>query len=186
MHCKWYPSMPYSRSGWGGSRPTPKGEVEGDLVQAHSQGGKLRGIWFRPHPRGKLRGICLGGACSRGCLVLGEFLVETPLPDGYCCGRYASYWNAFLLKLLAFLNHNKTLNICFPNLLPLFFGNIHIGTLNYCSSKQSSHSMFKRVSYFCKRGNFVSNYVISSHTHSVSVLYNFSSATLCGTYTYFH
>ena len=44
----------------------------------------------------------------------------------------------------------------------------------------------QRVSYFCKRGNFVSNYVISSHTHSVSVLYNFSSATLCGTYTYFH
>ena len=36
----------------------------------------------------------------------------------------------------------------------------------------------QRVSYFCKRGNFVSNYVISSHTHSVSVLYNFSSATL--------
>ena len=36
------------------------------------------------------------------------------------------------------------------------------------------------------RGETVSNYVISSHTHSVSVLYNFSSATLCGTYTYFH
>ena len=35
----------------------------------------------------------------------------------------------------------------------------------------------QRVSYFSKRGNFVSNYVISSHTHSVSVLYNFSSAT---------
>ena len=36
-----------------------------------------------------------------GCLVPGEVhgpggcLVETP-PDGYCCGRYASYWNAFL------------------------------------------------------------------------------------------
>ena len=25
----------------------------------------------------------------------GERLVERP-PDGYCCGRYASYWNAFL------------------------------------------------------------------------------------------
>ena len=34
-----------------------------------------------------------GGVCSRG--VPGE---EPPLPrDGYCCGRYASYWNAFLL-----------------------------------------------------------------------------------------
>ena len=24
--------------------------------------------------------------------------METP-PDGYCCGRYASYWNAFLCKI---------------------------------------------------------------------------------------
>ena len=32
-----------------------------------------------------------GGGCSRGCLV------ETPPRDGYRCGRYASYWNAFLL-----------------------------------------------------------------------------------------
>ena len=31
-----------------------------------------------------------GGACSRGVC-----LVETP-PDCYCCGPYASYWNAFL------------------------------------------------------------------------------------------
>ena len=29
----------------------------------------------------------------------------------------------------------------------------------------------------CKRGSFVSNYVISSHTHSVSVPHNFSSTT---------
>ena len=51
--------MPCSRS-WGGvSRPTPKGKVEGDLVQAHSQGeveGGLPGggclvpggAWWRP------------------------------------------------------------------------------------------------------------------------------------------
>ena len=38
-----------------------------------------------------------------GCLVPGGSgpgggcLVETPL-DGYCCGRYASYWNAFLFS----------------------------------------------------------------------------------------
>ena len=31
-------------SGWGVSRPTPKGEVEGDLVQAHTQG-EVEGIW---------------------------------------------------------------------------------------------------------------------------------------------
>ena len=27
----------------------------------------------------------------------GGCLVETP-PDSYCCGRYTSYWNAFLFK----------------------------------------------------------------------------------------
>ena len=38
-----------------------------------------------------LGGLVLGGggAWSQGCLV------ESP-PDGYCCGQYASYWNAFL------------------------------------------------------------------------------------------
>ena len=36
-----------------------------------------------------------GGAWSRGVCSWGGCLVETP-PDGYCCGRYASYWNAFL------------------------------------------------------------------------------------------
>ena len=35
------------------SRPTPKGEIEGDQIQAHTQGGSDPG----PHPRGKLRGI---------------------------------------------------------------------------------------------------------------------------------
>ena len=41
-----------------------------------------------------------GGVCSRGVsaprgVSARGCLVETP-PDGYCCGRYASYWNAFL------------------------------------------------------------------------------------------
>ena len=65
MHCRWYPAClaaglqgglqahtqggsgggscpgPHPRGKWRGiwSRPTAKGEVEGDLVQAHSQGG---------------------------------------------------------------------------------------------------------------------------------------------------
>ena len=97
-----------------------------------------------PHPRGKSRGICPGWCMLQGGACSGGVPGGDPLPDGYCCGRYTSYWNAFLLKLLALLNHDKTLNICFPNLLPLFFGNIHIGTLNYCSSKQSSHSMLHK------------------------------------------
>ena len=53
--------------------------------QAHSQEGSLwgsEGGSTGPHPRGELRGIWPRG-------------VETPR-DGYCCGRYASYWNAFL------------------------------------------------------------------------------------------
>ena len=54
MHCRWYPSMPCSRSPGGCMVP----------------GGLLRGsAWWRPPPQ-----------------------------DGYCCGRYASYWNAFLCK----------------------------------------------------------------------------------------
>ena len=52
------------------SRPTPRGEVEGDLARGGSPGphprGKLRGIWPGgspgPHPRGKLRGMWLGGS----------------------------------------------------------------------------------------------------------------------------
>ena len=57
-----------------------------------------------------------GGSALGGCLVLGEvpgpggggawswrgacsggYLVETP-PDGHYCGRYVSYWNAFLFS----------------------------------------------------------------------------------------
>ena len=39
------------------SRPTPRGEIEGDQVQAHTQGGNWGGSDPGPHPRGKLRGI---------------------------------------------------------------------------------------------------------------------------------
>ena len=78
----------------GVSRPTPKGEGEGDLARGvfrstprgvPGQGGLLQGgAWFW--------GVCSWGGVSgpRGVCP------ETP-PDRYCCGRYASYWNAFLL-----------------------------------------------------------------------------------------
>ena len=39
------------------SRPTPKGEIEEDQIQAHTQGGNWGGSDPGPHPRGKLRGI---------------------------------------------------------------------------------------------------------------------------------
>ena len=116
MHCRWYPSMPCSRSRGGGSYPsmpcrfpglqprgkfrriwsrsTAKGEVEGDLVQIHSQGGSWGRSGPGPHSRGKLGDLAggwgvpaSGGACSGEC---------ADPRDGYCCGRYASYWNAFL------------------------------------------------------------------------------------------
>ena len=102
----------------GVSRPTTKGEVEGDLVQAHSQGGswggsgpgpqprgKLRGNWSRPTAKGEVEGdlpggyLVLGVACSHGGLVPapGGAWWRPPPRYGYCCWRYASYWNALLL-----------------------------------------------------------------------------------------
>ena len=60
-----YPSMPCRSPGphtrgklrgiW--PRPTAKGEVKGDLVQAHSLGDSWGGSGPCPQPRGKLRGI---------------------------------------------------------------------------------------------------------------------------------
>ena len=38
------------------SRPTPKGEIEGDQVQAHTQGGNSGGIRSRPTPKGEIEG----------------------------------------------------------------------------------------------------------------------------------
>ena len=55
-----------------------------------------------PHPRGKFRLIWTGGCllegvpAPRGCLLQGG--VETP-HDGYYCGWYTSYWNAFFLAM---------------------------------------------------------------------------------------
>ena len=83
---------------WGGSgqgdvsRPTPGG------LQAHTQGGVSRptpgGVSW-PTPRGVSISAC----------------TETDPPDGYCCGRYASYWNAFLLQRMLspqFVNQDLT------------------------------------------------------------------------------
>ena len=60
---------------------------------------KLRGIWSRPTPKGEVEGdlakggggACSGGVCSGGGL-------RSPR-DGCCCGQYASYWNAFLFSI---------------------------------------------------------------------------------------
>ena len=56
-----------------------------ELITARNEvGARLyfhRCLWFCPQG-----GVWSGGPCPGGCLV------ETPR-DGWCCGRYASYWN---------------------------------------------------------------------------------------------
>ena len=65
-----------------------------------SQGGEvcypsMHCRWYPSMPCS--RGMCSGGCLLQGVPALGG--VETPLKaDGYCCGQYASYWNAFLLN----------------------------------------------------------------------------------------
>ena len=83
MHCRWYPSMPCSRSRGGGvgwlvsqhalqvSRPTPRGEVEGS-----GQGGSPG-----PHSRGELRSLAWGGG-SPGPHPLWGVSRSTPLVGG--------------------------------------------------------------------------------------------------------
>ena len=102
MPCRWYPSMPCSRS------------LGGCVLSQHALQQVSRG--------GAWSGGCLllgwGGVCSwvgeglllGGGLVSQHALRQTPPGrDGYCCGRYASHWNAFLfvtsyvLKFLIFL-----------------------------------------------------------------------------------
>ena len=96
MHCRWYPSMPCSRSPgwWYPSMPcsflahTQGGSLGGSGqggLQAHTQGrswggsgpgpqprGKLRGIWSRPTPKGEVerdlaRGVPAPGGVGGAC-----------------------------------------------------------------------------------------------------------------------
>ena len=50
----------------------------------------LGGVWFQG-------GLVPGGSDPWGLWSRGVPGVEPP--DGYCCGQYASYWNAFLCKV---------------------------------------------------------------------------------------
>ena len=71
----------------GVSRPTPKREVGGSGwgggLQAYTQGGSRPTLGGSPGP----------GRCIPACTE------ADPPADGYCCGQYASYWNAFLFKI---------------------------------------------------------------------------------------
>ena len=48
------------------------------------------------------RGVCSQGVCSQGGWLVSQHALRQTPPgrDGYCCGWYASYWNAFLLRFL--------------------------------------------------------------------------------------
>ena len=86
--------MPGLGGAWSGGDllrgvPGPRGSAWG----VPGLGGLLPGV---PGPGGAWsRGVPgPGGAWSRG--VPGG---DPPPPDGYCCGWYASYWNAFLCSV---------------------------------------------------------------------------------------
>ena len=106
MHCTWYPSMPCSRGC----------VLSQHALQVVSQHVLQQGV---PAPRGGewSGGVCSQGVCLGGLLCGGDglLLMETS-PDGYCCGRYASYWNAFLFVFNLF----PLLPPPVPSLLPGF------------------------------------------------------------------
>ena len=78
---------------------------QGGVVSQHALQVSRRG-WYPsmtcrspgPHPRGKLRGMTLGGLQAH---TWEGVPGQTTPADGYCCGRYASYWNAFLFLIIS-------------------------------------------------------------------------------------
>ena len=66
-----------------------------------SQGGCLVPGWV-PGPRGVRSGGCL---------------VDDP-PDSYCCGRYTSYWNAFLSSIISLSGISSSVCLLFSALVP--------------------------------------------------------------------
>ena len=75
-------------------RPIPRGEVEGSGL----------GVFPGPHPGGCLQ------AHTRGEYPSMHWGRHPPPADSYCCGRYASYWNAFLFLHNFEMNHITQIN----------------------------------------------------------------------------
>ena len=84
-------------SQWGCLDPGPGGRL----------GGSGQGGVFKPRPGRGCPGPGLGGPGpgwgvsrprSRGMCIPACTESDPPPADGYCCGWYASYWNAFLLQ----------------------------------------------------------------------------------------
>ena len=82
--------------------PNPGGRLGGlgvGCVHAHTQGGGVQahtrvGGCPGPYPGGVSRPT--PGGCPGPGGVSQHALRQTPPTDGYCCGRYASYWNELL------------------------------------------------------------------------------------------
>ena len=105
---------PRGSPSWGISVPgglCPRGLcLRGSLSQGVSPGGaSLSG------------GLCPGRSLSRGVSVQGVSVMETPRM--VMSGRYASYWNAFLLELVI------------VNLPSIYF---YIGDTNFCCKRKQS------------------------------------------------
>ena len=112
----WYPSMSCRSPG-----PHPGGRLRGLAGGSPGPhpGGKLKGLafggWPGPHPGRRLRGPAGGspGPHPRGSPgphpwgVSQHALRQTPPADGFCCGQYASYWNAFLFYVCKCQMHHS-------------------------------------------------------------------------------
>ena len=72
--------------------------------------------WGVPGPRGACQRVSApGGAWSWGVSAPGGVWSQGGAwwrpPDGYCCGRYASYWDAFLFTMLEKKTHKHSLEL---------------------------------------------------------------------------
>ena len=89
--------------------PHPRGRfggLAGGCLGPHPGGGwgVRLGVCPGPHPEGVLAWDQWGGECIPECTE-----ADTQPPAyGYCCGWYASYWNAFLLLLKVKANRLKS------------------------------------------------------------------------------
>ena len=60
-----------------------------------------------PWPKLLLRAVITGRneVVAKVMFLLVSVILLTPQEDGYCCGRYASCWNAFLLFIAIFFGN---------------------------------------------------------------------------------
>ena len=82
MHCRWYSSMPCSRSPGGVWYPSMPCRFPGPHPRGKFQWDLARGV-SRPTHKGEVEGIWPGGTCSRGVSAPGGCLLQ----GGCVCSR---------------------------------------------------------------------------------------------------